>query len=107
MIEAFRQVTGIFNQLVALLSERIDDLGDHLAIGELPIAGLLSFAFDVDRRGAARHARVLSDTTRVPRDHERERKRLIRRLLEVIGGWTFGTQRAPSRVTLPLVFERG
>ncbi|MDB4958798.1 MAG: hypothetical protein JWO36_6367 [Myxococcales bacterium] len=92
---------------VKRLSERIAELADHLAIGELPIAGLLSFAFDVDRRGAVHNARVLSDTTRVPRDHERERTRLVRRLLQVISGWTFEKQRAPSRVTLPLVFERG
>jgi len=54
----------------------------------------------------ARNVTSLSDTTRVPRADERERTRLIRRIREHIGTWRFGAQRLPSRVTLPLVFER-
>ncbi len=88
----------------ALLA-RTDELG--ALIGELPVAGLLSLAFSVDRRGAVRDVRVLSDTTRVPRGDERERARLVRRARQTVAAWKFGNQRGPSRVTLPLVFERG
>ncbi len=91
-----------------VLAQRIGDLTDQLGswLGALPIAGLYSVAFDVDRRGTARNVTSLSDTTRVPRADERERTRLIRRIREHIGTWRFGAQRTPSRVTLPLVFER-
>lgn len=94
---------------VRALSSRIAELtgalGDWLA--GLPIAGLLSVAFDVDRRGYTRTPRVLSDTTRVPHADERARKQLVRRIRTAIAGWQFGAQREISHVTLPLVFERG
>jgi hypothetical protein len=86
------------------LSARAGELG--ALVGELPVAGLLSLAFAVDRRGAVRGVRVLSDTTRVPRGDERERARVVRRMRDAIGEWRFGAQRTASHVTLPLVFER-
>jgi hypothetical protein len=94
---------------VQALAARIAELTERLGawLDGLPIAGLVSLAFDVDRRGHAVDPRVLSDTTRVPRADERARKALVRRLREAIAGWQFGRQRATSRVTLPLVFERG
>jgi hypothetical protein len=49
---------------------------------------------------------VLSDTTRVPRADEPARRALVRRIRGAIAAWRFGRQRATSRVTLPLVFER-
>jgi len=90
------------------LADRINDLTDQLGdwLGTLPIAGLYSVAFDVDRRGVVRNVAALSDTTRVPHADERARTRLVRKVREHIAGWRFGTQRTPSRVTLPLVFER-
>lgn len=90
------------------LASRIAELTGSLGawIGALPIAGLASFAFDVDRRGRVRNVVVLSDTTRVPAADERERRRVVRRIRDAIGTWTFGAQRGTSRVTLPLVFER-
>jgi hypothetical protein len=93
---------------VRQLSARIGELTEQLGgwLDGLPVAGLVSFAFDVDRRGAIGVPRVLSDTTRVPLADERARKRLVRRIRAAIAGWRFGAQRAPSRVTLPLVFER-
>ncbi|HEY4178217.1 MAG TPA: 2OG-Fe(II) oxygenase [Kofleriaceae bacterium] len=87
------------------LGELIHSLGDVL--GDLPIAGLLSVSCTVDRRGNVANARVLSDTTRVPRALEAQRARAIRRIRALVGAWRFGSQRAPSRITLPLVFERG
>ncbi|HEU0033839.1 MAG TPA: 2OG-Fe(II) oxygenase [Kofleriaceae bacterium] len=93
---------------VAALSTRVAELTGAIdALATLPIAGLASFAFDVDRRGAVRHVALLSDTTRVPKPDEPARKRLVRELRAGIARWQFGPQRAPSRVTLPLVFERG
>jgi len=90
--------------LTARTSELVDQLGGWL--GTLPIAGLVSFAFDVDRRGGVRAVRVLSDTTRVPKPDERARRSAVRKIRDAIAGWRFGAQRGTSRVTLPLVFER-
>jgi hypothetical protein len=92
-----------------VLTARLEELGGQLGawIGELPVAGVLALAFDVDRRGGVRNVRVLSDTTRVPHAHERERARVVRKMRQSVAGWTFGKQRQPSQVTLPIVFERG
>ncbi len=91
------------------LGVRIDELGARVGaeVGGLPIAGLVSFAFGVDRGGRVRDVRVLSDTTRVPRADEPVRKRVIARIRAQLAGWRFARQRGASRVTLPLVFERG
>lgn len=91
------------------LAARIEDLTERLGpiVGALPIAGLVSFAFAVDRAGRVRDVRVLSDTTRVPRADDGQRKRVIARIRSHIAGWRFPSQRGQSRVTLPLVFERG
>jgi hypothetical protein len=99
----------VFGPLPArALAARTGELIDHLGgwLGELPVAGLLSMRFTVDRRGVVRDVRALSDTTRVPADAEAARRRVVRRIREAIAAWRFGSQRAPSRVTLPLVFER-
>lgn len=92
----------------AALTARTDELVGSLGgwLGALPVAGLISFAFEVDRRGAVAAVRMLSDTTRVPRPDERARKTVIRKIRDAIAGWQFGKQRGTSRVTLPLVFER-
>jgi hypothetical protein len=86
------------------LLARASELG--ALVGALPIAGMLALAFAVDRTGAARDVRVLSDTTRVPGSDERARAALVRRVRQTVASWRFGSQRAASRVTLPLVFER-
>jgi hypothetical protein len=87
------------------LEERVGELGRE--VGALPVAGLLSLAFATDRGGAPRRVHVLSDTTRVARGDERERVRMVRRILAAVASWRFGRQRGPSTITLPLVFERG
>ncbi len=91
------------------LTARIGDLTERLGgwLGDLPIAGLYSVAFDVDRRGVVGNVATLSDTTRVPRAAERARTTLVRKIRDTIGTWRFAAQRKPSRITLPLVFERG
>jgi hypothetical protein len=90
------------------LQSRIDSLMDHLGgwIGALPIAGMLSLRFTIDREGRARHANLLSDNTRVPAVDEPQRAKLVRKLRTAIETWTFSASAAFSRVTLPLVFER-
>lgn len=90
------------------LSARISDLTDQLGgwLGDLPVAGMLSFHFTVDRRGGTRDVRLLSDTTRVPARDERERAKLVRTIRASLAGWKLGAQRGASQVTLPLVFER-
>jgi hypothetical protein len=94
---------------VRALAARIAELTDQLAgwLDGLPIAGMVSLAFGVDRGGRVRVPRVLSDTTRVPRRDERARTALVRRIRAAVAGWRFAGQRATSEVTLPLVFERG
>jgi hypothetical protein len=94
---------------VRALSQRIADLGGALGtwLGELPIAGMLSLAFTVDGHGRAKNVRLLSDTTRVPLANEAARRTVVRRIRAFVATWTFGKQRGPSQVTLPLVFERG
>lgn len=91
------------------LAPRLDELGGALGgwLDGVPLAGLLSLAIEVDRRGAVSGVRVLSDTTRVAAELEPARRRAVRRIRAAIGRWTFGAQRGPSRITLPLVFERG
>jgi hypothetical protein len=94
---------------VRTLTARVEELGARLGhwLADLPVAGVLALSFTVDRRGAVQSLRVLSDTTLVPRASERERVRLVRRMREAIARWRLGSQRSPSHVTLPIVFERG
>jgi len=93
---------------VSALAARVDELLGELPalLGDLPVAGMLALSFAVGRTGAVTGVRVLSDTTRVARVFERERRRVVTRLRAAIGAWRFGAQRGASRVTLPLVFER-
>jgi hypothetical protein len=89
------------------LAARVADLDAVLQTSDVPLAGMLALAFDVDRAGRAQRVRVLSDTTRVALADEVERRRLVTRLRKTVAAWKFAKQRGASRVTLPLVFERG
>lgn len=91
-----------------LLGARIAELADRLGgwLGELPVAGILSVRFTIERGGRVRGVRVLSDTTRVPAVDDARRGKVVREIVKYIAGWTFGAQRGTSQVTLPLVFER-
>ncbi len=90
------------------LGARIGDLTDQLGgwLGALPIAGMVSLRFTVDRRGHVRDVKVLSDTTRVPAGDDQQRATVIRSIRDHVAGWELGSQDAVSHVTLPLVFER-
>lgn len=94
---------------VKALSARIGELMASIGtlVGGLPVAGLASFGFGVDRRGRMTNLKLLADTTRVPAGDEPARKRFVRAVKAELARWAFGAQRAPSSVTLPLVFERG
>jgi hypothetical protein len=92
----------------AAFGDRIGELGDKLGawIADMPMTGMIALRFGVGASGATRRLVTLSDTTRVPRSHEVARKWVLRRIALEIEQWTFGRQRGPSTVTLPLVFER-
>ena len=90
------------------LAPRIDALSDAILplAASLPVAGLLSLGFRVTPGGEVRDTRVLSDTTRSPSGAERERRRLVAAARSHVAAWRFPRLRSPSRVTLPMVFER-
>lgn len=88
------------------LTVRLGEL-DAVLVDAPPLAGMLALAFDVSPAGTAQRVRLLSDTTKVPAGHELDRRRVIAKLRKTIAAWKFAKQRAASRVTLPLVFERG
>lgn len=72
-----------------------------------PLAGLLSLGFRVSAGGRVEAAKVLADTLRAPAQARAELARVRRVALGAVRRLDFGRQRAASRVTLPLVFERG
>lgn len=91
------------------LGERIAELSAAMGPwlgGGLPLAGLLSLGLRVGASGAVLAAEVLSDTTRVPAAFEAERRRFVGRVRRAAAAFRFSKQGKPSRVTLPLVFER-
>lgn len=91
------------------LQKRIDGLSEVLSPAlqsGLPLAGLLSVGFEVGVDGQVGGLRVLSDTTRVPREHEPERRALLRLITKTLQSFDYPRRSKPSRVTLPLVFER-
>lgn len=91
------------------LSERLESvteaIGARLESG-LSVAGLLSLGFTVTASGDVSRLRVLSDTTRTERVQDGARRRLIATIVGVAKRLRFAKRRGPSRVTLPLVFER-
>lgn len=92
-----------------VVQARIDDLVGALGgwIADVPLTGMLSVRASVAPDGRVRDARVLADTTRVSPEHERSRRRAIAAIVAAVRGWRLPRARAASRVTLPLVFERG
>ncbi|MEZ4365847.1 MAG: hypothetical protein R2939_06115 [Kofleriaceae bacterium] len=91
------------------LAARLDALTPAVtrAVGAVPLAGLLSLEARVAADGAVTSTRVLSDNTRVPAVDEPARRRAVAALRRELAAWRFGRQRRPSRLTIPLVFERG
>jgi hypothetical protein len=73
----------------------------------LPVAGLVSLGFTVETTGSVSGLKVLADTTRVPRGAEADHRRLIGLITKTTRNLVFRKQPTASRVTLPMVFERG
>ncbi len=77
----------------------------HLQTGIEPV-GLLSLRLSVSVSGRVREVSVLSDTTRVPGEDEARRRSFVAAVRRAAGRLELPRHRGPSRVTLPLVFER-
>jgi hypothetical protein len=90
------------------LAARIDELSSKIR-GQLaaPLAGLLSIGLRVTPGGAVEGVRVLSDTTRAPSGAEAKRRRFVAGVRAAVARWRFSKRGRGSRITLPLVFERG
>ena len=90
-----------------LVASRIDDLTavirPHLEAG-LDLTGLLSLGINVAASGAVTKVAVLSDNTRTPRTHLRQRKLLAAAIVKAITRWDFPKRASRSQITLPLVF---
>ena len=90
-----------------VLAQRIADLSqviDPFVEAGLPVSGMLSLRVSVGSPGAVRKVAVLSDNTRVPSAYADHRKQVLRAITRGVRGWTFPKAKAPSVVTLPLVF---
>lgn len=72
----------------------------------LPLAGLLSLGFQVTAAGKVAQLKTLADTTRTVPEAAAGRRRLLSLARKALEKHVFLKRSAPSRVTLPLVFER-
>ena len=91
----------------AAVARRIAELDELLAMWSrdgIWITGTIAFAIAVSAAGRVRGVRILSDTTRPPRQREADRRFALTTLGRTIRSWTFPRQRGPSTITLPLVF---
>lgn len=92
--------------LSSAIGEVTQAIGPTLQAG-LSIAGLVSVGFSIGANGRPGPITLLSDTTRVAvAREERERRALIRTVTRTLARHAFPRRTRPSRVTLPLVFER-
>jgi hypothetical protein len=94
---------------VRAVAQRIADLAGVAEQGarDLAVAGVLSFGIAVAPSGNVREAKVLADTTRVPRADEVRRRKLVKALHQAITAWKLPARATSSQVTLPLVFSQG
>jgi hypothetical protein len=90
------------------LRRALDVLGKQLPtiVGGAPVAGVYSVRFTVRANGAVDAPVLLADTLRCSGDGSSELRRIRRGLQATIAGFSFKKQRAPSKVTLPIVLER-
>lgn len=86
--------------------ERVTDAISPLLEEGLPLAGLLSLGFRVTPEGRVAGLKTLADTTRTVPEHSASRRRLLQMASKALKAHVFPRRRLPSRVTLPLVFER-
>jgi hypothetical protein len=92
--------------LEARLPELKETIEPFLERG-LPFAGVLSLAARVHASGATSDVRVLADTVRTPSFGEAARRQLVRAVVGWLRALRFPRARGPSRIVLPIVFERG
>jgi hypothetical protein len=92
-------------QVASLIDAVTGALRPSLEAG-LPVAGLMSLGFSVGADGRVRALTVLADTTRTVAEEQRALAKLRRTISAAVRAFRFPKQRGPSRVTLPLVFER-
>ena len=72
----------------------------------LPLAGLLSLGFQVTAAGKVTALKTLADTTRTIPEAAAGRRRLLSLARKALEKHVFPKRARPSRVTLPLLFER-
>ena len=72
----------------------------------LPLAGLLSLGFQVTAAGKVAGLKTLADTTRTIPEAAAGRRRLLSLARKALEKHIFPKRALPSRVTLPLLFER-
>ena len=86
------------------LASKFDSLSSVMA--DAPqTAGMASFDLRVSAAGAVTSVKLLADTTRTTARDERARRKLLADVAKVLRAMRFRKQRAPSRITLPIVFE--
>lgn len=92
------------------LQGAIDDLSgslNELFAQGLEVMGVLSLRFQVSPSGAVGKIDTLSNALRHPGGDARIEKALIKHIQKFLSTSSFGKQKKPSTVTLPLVFETG
>jgi hypothetical protein len=85
---------------------RVTETFGPLLENGLPLAGLLSLGFRVTPQGRVTGLQTLADTTRTVPEHAESRRRLLKMASKALKEHVFPQRKLPSRVTLPLVFER-
>ncbi len=86
---------------VSELTERVDELSAAIGAWDgVDAAGFCSFRLEVTAAGSVRRLALLSNTLR-PRD-----QRLVTSIARLVRAWRFKRRSRPSRITLPLVFDR-
>lgn len=89
------------------LQSMIDDLSgelNRLLTEGLDVRGTMGLQFSVGKDGRPGRVVALSNSIRHPGADKRIEKALFKHVSEFIGASGFGKQRAPSSVTLPLIF---
>ncbi len=86
-------INGLSEELQKLFNEGLD------------VTGVLSLHFQVSIAGKVRIPKVLSNSVRHPRGDAAIEMALIQHICSYLTSITFGKQKGPSSVTLPLVFE--
>ncbi len=88
-----------------VLEDAVPALGEAVGAEEGPLHGMLSVRLDLARDGSVTRARTLADTLVCLSAPGTAEAAAARRVLRTLRGLRFGRGRAPSEVTLPLLFR--